>query len=123
MNQCNTSEFAERPAICDPLLRTYNTNATCGGPNDWYQFAPWRAPGHAPVFDSERQRVRLGRSAADLNVGAGCGMAGGGPSRGGFGAQYFNTSYASQGQKGSEVLKPRPTGVRWQAGATVEVSW
>ena len=50
-------------------------------------------------------------------------MAGGGPSRGGFGAQYFNTSHASQGQKGSEVLKPRLTGVRWQAGATVEVSW
>ena len=50
MNQCNTSEFAERPAICDPLLRTYNTNATCGGPNDWYQFAPWRAPGQVSPF-------------------------------------------------------------------------
>jgi hypothetical protein len=52
MNQCNSTAFAERPAICDPALRTYNTNATCGGPTDWYQFAPWRAPGHAPVFDS-----------------------------------------------------------------------
>ena len=40
MNQCNSSVFAERPAICDPELRTYNVNATCGGPNDWYQFAP-----------------------------------------------------------------------------------
>ena len=35
-----------------------------------------------------------------------CGMAGGSPHRGGFGAQYFNTSHASQGQKGSEVLLP-----------------
>ena len=104
MNQCNSTAFADKPAICDPALRTYNTNATCGGPHDWYQFAPWRAPGHAPVLDS-------------------CGMAGGAPHRGGFGAQYFNTTNAGQGMKGSEVLKPRPTGVRWQAGATVEVSW
>eukprot|EP01050_Picozoa_sp_SAG11_P012786 SAG11_NODE_1445_length_4891_cov_8.267738_1_plen_78_part_00 len=50
-------------------------------------------------------------------------MAGGGPHRGGFGAQYFNTTHGSQGQKGSEVLKPRPTGVNWKAGSTVEVSW
>jgi len=104
MNQCNNTAFAKRPAICDPLLRTYNTNATCGGPTDWYQFAPWRAPGHAPVFDS-------------------CGMAGGTPYRGGYGAQYFNTSFARQGDRGSKVLKPRPTGVRWKAGSTVEVSW
>jgi len=104
MNQCNSTAFATRPAICDPLLRTYNTNATCGGPTDWYQFAPWRAPGHAPVFDS-------------------CGMAGGTPERGGYGAQYFNTSFARQGDRGSKVLKPRPTGVVWEAGSTVEVSW
>ena len=35
MNQCNNKKFAERPAICEPELRTYNTNATCGGPHDW----------------------------------------------------------------------------------------
>lgn len=35
MNQCNSTQFADKPAVCEPELRTYNTNATCGGPNDW----------------------------------------------------------------------------------------
>ena len=40
-----------KATICDPKLRTYNTNATCGGPDDYYYYSPWRAPGSAPVFD------------------------------------------------------------------------
>jgi len=104
MNQCNSNKFATKPALCHPDLRTYNVNASCGGPTDWYQFAPWRAPGHAPVFDS-------------------CGMAGGTPHRGDYGAQYFDTRFARQGDLGSKVLKPRKTGVVWTAGSTVEVSW
>ena len=50
-------------------------------------------------------------------------MAGGTPQRGTFGAQYFQTRFGAQGQLGSKVLKPRPTGVAWAAGSTQEVSW
>ena len=50
-------------------------------------------------------------------------MAGGTPNRGEYGAQYFATKFAKQGDLGSKVLKPRPTGVVWTAGETVEVSW
>ena len=101
---CPKHGLQTKPALCHPDLRTYNVNASCGGPTDWYQFAPWRAPGHAPVFDS-------------------CGMAGGTPHRGDYGAQYFDTRFARQGDLGSKVLKPRKTGVVWTAGSTVEVSW
>ena len=70
--------------MCDPALRTVNTGAECGAAEDVYYYrrgratcchvsrvshcSPWRAPGSAPVFDS-------------------CGMAGGAPDKGGFGAQ------------------------------------
>ena len=94
-----------RASVCAPELRTYNTNVTCGGPQDYYYFAPWRAPGSAPVFDS-------------------CGVAGGRPApRGGFGAQYFNNSNNKQGDHGSKTLQKSPHGVEWRAGSTVEVSW
>lgn len=48
----DTCGLGHNASICDPALRTYNRNATCRGPDDWYQFSPWRAPGSAPVFDS-----------------------------------------------------------------------
>ena len=46
-----TVKSTAKPTICDEHLRTVNTNATCMGPDDIFQFSPWRAPGSAPVFD------------------------------------------------------------------------
>lgn len=92
--------------ICDPAARTVNTGAECGSPDDYYYYSPWRAPGFAPVIDP-------------------CGTAGGrvpGQGDGGFGAQYQNTTHAKVGDLGS-ALPPAPSGVTWNAGATVEVAW
>lgn len=74
--------------VCDPKLRTVNTDAECGSDKDAYYYSPWRAPGSAPVFDA-------------------CGMAGGAPQWGHHGAQYRNTTHAMQGDKGSITLKPQ----------------
>merc|ERR1711920_603597 len=68
---------------------------------------PWRAPGYAPVIDS-------------------CGSAGGripGQGKGGFGAEYVNTTHAKIGDLGSKTLKPFSTGVKWAAGEEYEVAW
>lgn len=92
--------------VCDPAQRTVNTNAECGGPDDYFFYSPWRRPGSAPVIDA-------------------CGTAGGrlpGQGDGGFGAQYQNTSHASVGDYGSR-LAHTPSGVTWKAGGVVEVSW
>lgn len=93
--------------ICDPKLRTVNTAAKCGSPEDYYFYSPWRAPGYAPVIDS-------------------CGSAGGrrpGQGNGGFGAGYINTTHVKVGDLGSKTLKPRPTGVQWATGKEYEVAW
>jgi len=90
--------------ICDPALRTVNTNASCGADNDFYYYSPWRAPGSAGVFDA-------------------CGMAGGTPKHGGFGAVYTETPHAKQGDLGSYTLPEMPSGTVWTAGSLVEVSW
>ena len=37
---------------CDPRTRSVNRGATCGAPDDYYYYSPWRAPGEAPVFDA-----------------------------------------------------------------------
>ena len=42
---------AMKPTICDQELRTLNTQAVCGSPEDIYYYSPWRAPGFAPVID------------------------------------------------------------------------
>jgi len=92
--------------ICDSRLRTANTEAECGSPEDFYAFSPWRAPGSAPMIDS-------------------CGMAGGrypGQGTGGAGAQYQNTSIAKEGDMGSK-LPLGPAEVTWKAGSSVEVGW
>eukprot|EP00729_Bicosta_minor_P010877 gene10877-35269_t len=47
----HSPKFTIKPTICDPKLRTMNTQAECGGPADFYYFSPWRAPGAAPVID------------------------------------------------------------------------
>ena len=92
--------------ICASSLRTANTQAACGSPDDFYYFSPWRAPGAAPVVDS-------------------CGSAGGrfpGQGTAPAGAQYEKTMYAEEGDVGSNL----PMGesmATWKAGAAVEVGW
>lgn len=109
------NEKTAKATICDASLRTLNRKAACGSKDDRYYFSPWRAPGSAPVFDS-------------------CGMAGGSPwsigapgwAPGGAaaaGVRYMNTTYAKQGDLGSKVLPPAPSGTVWTAGELVEVSW
>jgi len=104
---CSKTQGSMEPTICDPDLRTVNTAADCGGPDDFFQYSPWRAPGYAPVVDS-------------------CGSAGGrlpGQGAGGFGASFVNTTHAKIGDLGSQVLGSRDTGVEWATGAEYEVAW
>ena len=83
-----------KPTICDPKLRTINTNAECGSPEDFWYHHPWRYPGISPVTDS-------------------CGTAGGvlpGQPQGTAGADYTNTKNAKVGDLGSQ-LPPLETGI------------
>ncbi len=113
----NSTQAVGKPTatICEPHLRTINTHGAddpkgpnrCGGPEDWYYYSPWRAPGAAPVLDS-------------------CGMASGHlppTPKQNFGGAYVNTTHAKVGDKGSEVLPPAPSGTVWSAGMSYEVSW
>lgn len=99
-------EPSTNATICDPRLRTANTQAQCGGPEDIYFFSPWRAPGSAPVIDA-------------------CGMAGGrhpDQGDGGAGAVFQNSSVAKAGDAGSQ-LPAMPSQATWEAGSSVEVGW
>ena len=92
--------------ICDPRLRTVNTQAECGSAEDFYYYSPWRAPGAAPVIDA-------------------CGSAGGrfpGQGTGGAGAQFQNSSFAEAGDVGSK-LPATPPQATWRTGSLVEVGW
>jgi len=92
--------------VCDSNLRTANTQADCGGPEDFYYFSPWRAPGSAPVIDA-------------------CGSAGGrfpGQGVGGAGAQFQNSSVAKAGDFGSQ-LPSMTSQATWARGSIVEVGW
>jgi len=83
---------------------TANFHAKPGSYDDIWRFHPWRAPGKAPVFDA-------------------CGKAGG-TDKEVFNAGAFNaTVHAMQGDLGSEVLKPRPTGTVWRRGGTATARW
>ena len=96
-----------KATLCDKRLRTLNTNAECGAADDYFYYNPWRFPGSAPVIDA-------------------CGVAGGrlpGEGNGNAGRSFVNTSLAKLADKGSEVLKPFPTGTVWTAGTAVEVAW
>lgn len=94
-----------KPTVCDSRLRTYNMDAECATPADTYQHNPWRAPGAAPVFDP-------------------CGKAGGGQTGVGPGAAFYvNSTHAKEGDLGSKVLPPMPSGVVWKAGQHVEAMW
>jgi len=95
-----------KPTICDKKLRTINTHAECGSPEDFWYYTPWRYPGVAPVIDS-------------------CGTAGGrlpGQGQGSAGASYTATINANVGDAGSK-LPPLDTDTTWTVGADVEVSW
>lgn len=83
-----------------------NRNSTPGFRNskyDIYRHNPWRAPGNAPIADA-------------------CGLAGGTPwsSNAPEEGQYFNTTHAHHGMKGTD-LPPMDTGVVWKAGGEAEV--
>ena len=67
-------------------------------------FNPWRAPGRAPVFDP-------------------CGKAGGSDHQAFNAGAYNTTIYAKQGDLGSVVLKPRPSGTVWTRGAVEKTRW
>ena len=102
----NCANPTAKPTLCDPRLRTVNTQAACGSPEDIYYYSPWRYPGNAPVIDA-------------------CGSAGGrfsGQGHGGAGATYTNTSVAKQGDMGSHLpaMAPQAT-VR--AGGLLETRW
>eukprot|EP00041_Stephanoeca_diplocostata_P005157 m.57506 g.57506 ORF g.57506 m.57506 type:complete len:433 (+) comp15607_c0_seq1:87-1385(+) len=102
----NCASPTHKATICDPRLRTMNTQVECGSPLDIYYYSPWRAPGSAPVIDS-------------------CGIAGGrlpGQGIGGAGAQFENSSVAKLGDAGSK-LPAGPSQATWQAGHAYEVGW
>jgi hypothetical protein len=88
----------------DPYFRTMNLNVTALSPQDTTRWNPWRAPGNAPIYDS-------------------CGMAGGAPEWRHTALSFYDTENAKQGDLGSKVLPPNPTGVVWLAGQTVETKW
>lgn len=88
----------------DPKYRSANRNATPGSVEDIWKYQPWRSPGLAPVDDP-------------------CGMAGGSPIPVFNGGEYTTTKYAKQGDLGTKVLQPRPTGIVWNRGGVANVSW
>lgn len=99
--------FPDRePTVCDKNLRTINTNAECGAPDDFWYHNPWRYPGISPVIDA-------------------CGTAGGmlpGQGQGSAGASYTDTEFVKHGMLGSK-LPPLDSATVWKAGSDVEVSW
>lgn len=84
----------------DPKHRTLNRNVEAGSEEDWTKFNPWRAPGHAPVFDP------CGRASGSYKATPGKG-------------EFTNTKYAKLGDLGSQLPK-YDTGTVWEAGSTVE---
>ena len=93
----STLKFPERKAtICEKSLRTVNTNAECGAPDDFWYHHPWRYPGISPVTDA-------------------CGTAGGilpGQGQGSAGASYTDTEKVKHGDLGSK-LPPLDSGTTY----------
>jgi hypothetical protein len=90
--------------LLDPIYRTTNQHTVPGSVEDFYKFNPWRAPGNAPVYDP-------------------CGMAGGSSIPRFNAGEYNTTIYAKQGDLGSKVLKPHPSGTVWKRGTIVHARW
>ena len=87
--------------VNDPKHRTVNRGAPAGSDADWTKFNPWRAPGHAPVYDP------CGRASGSYKATPGKG-------------EYTDTKYAKLGDLGSRVLPKYDTGTVWEAGSVVE---
>jgi hypothetical protein len=85
----------------DPATRTVNRAAAAGSEADWTRFNPWRAPGHAPVYDP------CGRASGSYKATSGKG-------------EFTDTKYAKLGDLGSRVLPKYDTGTVWKRGSTVE---
>ena len=92
------------PLYLDKKYWSANQGVEPGSHQDIWQFNPWRAPGKAPVWDA-------------------CGMAGGSPVETYGAAAYNATVNAKQGDLGSEVLKPRPSGTVWRRGGIGVTRW
>jgi len=87
-----------------PKYRTMNQKAEFDSYQDIFKFNPWRAPGKAPVWDA-------------------CGMAGGSHQALFNAGEYNTTVHAKQGDRGSSVLKPRPSGTVWHRGQFARTRW
>ena len=85
----------------DPTHRTINRGAKAGSDADWTRWNPWRAPGHAPVYDA------CGRASGSYQATPGKG-------------EFTDTKYAKLGDLGSKVLPKYDTGTVWRVGSTVE---
>lgn len=88
----------------NPKYRTVNVDSKPGSVADIWKFNPWRAPGKAPVADP-------------------CGMAGGNTYEVFNAGAYNATKFAKQGDLGTKVLKPRPTGTVWKSGGVERTRW
>lgn len=58
-----------------------------------------------------------------LQVFDSCGMAGGGPKQQPGEAKYTETKFAHQGDLGTKVLPPAPSGIVWARGSNVTTKW
>lgn len=99
---CRCNDNCINSTLNDPKLRTTNRQAAAGSKEDWTRFNPWRAPGRAPTYGP-------------------CGMAGGGPQSGVESGEYNATSFAKQGDLGTNL--PEHHGAVWKAGQTAETAW
>ena len=90
-----------KATINHPKYRTLNREAEAGSEEDWTKFNPWRAPGHAPVYDA------CGRASGSYQATPGKG-------------EFTDTKYAKLGDLGSRVLPKYDTGTVWEAGSIVE---
>eukprot|EP00440_Ansanella_granifera_P001336 gb/GFBE01001438.1/.p1 GENE.gb/GFBE01001438.1/~~gb/GFBE01001438.1/.p1 ORF type:complete len:387 (+),score=62.44 gb/GFBE01001438.1/:1-1161(+) len=103
----NFDQCPEERTAKPTLLKKYwtaNHQAEQGSVADIYKYNPWRAPGTAPVFDA-------------------CGMAGGNWVEVFNAGAYNTTKFAKQGDLGSKVLKPRPSGTVWKKGSLAKTRW
>ena len=139
---CNTSMNATNN---DPYYRTMALNVTALSKHDAYRWNPWRSPGNAPIYDAcgmaggAPKWVHTALSFYDtgepgcpvlsisvllrplllllLLILRICWLFAAHPLR------NVATENAKQGDRGSKVLPPNPTGVVWKAGDTVETKW
>jgi hypothetical protein len=134
----------------DPRSRTINRGAVAGSEADWTKYNPWRAPGHAPIYDpwcvpfpplpvgqafivspfqqhlisnelnSCHRSIAAQHHAASLAPPLRSGRASGGPHATSGKGEFTNTTFAKLGDLGSRVLPKYDTGTVWELGSTVE---